>query len=423
VLAAAPAAVALLAWVKAAPAPFLHAAWRAAPRAGPAVVRRAEAVGTETAKPPPMSDAGVYVTEVDPITGEVDMSGLPNAMGVYAVFDDASRLQYVGLSKQIKRSVEGHAKMIGATEAGALIASVKCLEMPDESTAALKATWERWIREHMDEGGEVPPGNLPEGAPGADPRWRAKPSSARPPLSLAGVAGITTMSEAVEAVRTAVERHPVLLFMKGTPAMPQCGFSARSVGILSSIGVPFDTVNVMDEVANTGVREGVKQYSDWPTIPQLFVNGQLVGGADIIGEMQASGQLEQTLKSAVAGGSGAGAEAVESQASAKAVPEGEVRLIEDPSRPVASLLSRTLDDAFQLHTLRIVDESSQHEGDAGALEMGLTSESHFRVEVVAPEFDGLSPVQRQQKVFNALTDVMPRIHALSLVTRTPAELA
>merc|ERR1740122_777432 len=99
----------------------------------------------------------------------------------------------------------------------------------------------------------------------------------------------------MEAIREAVTKHPVLLFMKGTPVMPQCGFSARSVGILTSIGVPFDSVNVMDEVANPGVRDGVKEYSNWPTIPQLFVNGELIGGADIIAEMQATGQLEKTL--------------------------------------------------------------------------------------------------------------------------------
>jgi len=86
-------------------------------------------------------------------------------------------------------------------------------------------------------------------------------------------------------------------------------------------------------------------------------------------------------------------------------------------------MSLLLSQAFELRGLRIVDESAQHEGDPGALEMGLQGESHFRVELAAPEFEGLSPVQRQQRVFDSLADVMPRIHALSLVTRTPAEAA
>uniref|UniRef100_A0A7S4T569 BolA family transcriptional regulator n=1 Tax=Alexandrium monilatum TaxID=311494 RepID=A0A7S4T569_9DINO len=102
---------------------------------------------------------------------------------------------------------------------------------------------------------------------------------------------------------------------------------------------------------------------------------------------------------------------------------GVVALVDDPSRPTATQMSRILREAFELHALRITDESAQHEGDAGALEMGLTGESHFRVELAAPEFEGLSPVQRQQRVFDALGELMPRIHALSLVTRTPAEVS
>mmetsp|Transcript_47619 Transcript_47619/g.110300 ORF Transcript_47619/g.110300 Transcript_47619/m.110300 type:complete len:423 (-) Transcript_47619:59-1327(-) len=367
------------------------------------------------AAPTSLSEAGVFLTEVDAITGDVDVSGLPEAMGVYAVYDAESKLQYIGLSKQISKSVENHAQSLGA-EAGTLIASVKVLEMPDQPKEALKATWERWVKEHMDSGGEIPAGNLPENAVGADRRWRSRASQGKPPLNLGGVRGITTMAEALEAVKEAVASHPVVLFMKGTPAMPQCGFSARSVGIMNSVGVPFDTVNVLDDVANTGVREAVKQFSNWPTIPQLFVNGELVGGADIIGEMYESGKLESALKSSPTSGS-------EVAKSTAPISAGKVAVIDDPGRPVASSMSRILSEVFQLHTLQIVDESSQHEGDAGALEMGLTGESHFKVEIAAQDFEGLSPVQRQKKVFDALSDVMPRIHALSLVTRTPAEVS
>jgi len=246
-------------------------------------------------------------------------------------------------------------------------------------------------------------------------------------LNLAGTRGITTPAEAIEAVKGAVEKHPVVLFMKGTPVMPQCGFSARTVGIMREVGVPFETVDVMNEETNPGVRDAVKQFSNWPTIPQLFVNGQLVGGADIVGELYTTGELQQQLKTAASSGASGeerGSEAA-SKSNADSAPEttGEILLINDPSRPVASGVSKLLDENFKLHTLRIVDESSQHEGDAGALEMGLTSESHFRVEIVAPEFEGLTPVLRQQKVFEVLSGMMPKIHALSLVTKTPAELA
>jgi len=181
----------------------------------------------------------------------------------------------------------------------------------------------------------------------------------------------------------------------------------------------------MDMESNPGVRDAVKEFSNWPTIPQLFVKGQLMGGADIIAEMHASGQLETTLKEATLAterGSQDGADPKSDAAATRSFSAGEILLIDDPSRPTASLISRTLNNAFQLHSLRVVDESSYHEGDAGALEMGLTGESHFKLELSAPEFEGLSMLQRQQKVYSVLSEVMPRIHALSLVTRTPAEV-
>lgn len=370
----------------------------------------------------PMSDAGIFMTEVDPISGDVDTSGLPSEMGVYGIFSEDEKLQYIGLSRDIAKSVKGHVEALGIQDAGPLISSVYCLEMPGQSKDALKGTWERWIREYMDGGGEIPPGNLPESAPGADPRWRSRGANSKPQLSLAGVRGITSMQEAYDAVAKSVKTHPVLLFMKGSPAMPQCGFSARASGMLREIGVPYDSVNVLDEAANPGVRDAVKKFGNWPTIPQLYVGGELLGGADIISEMYASGDLEAELKKAISGQS-ATEESNEPEDDVQAAPTipGEVKLVDDPGRPTATAMSRALSANFQLQTLRIVDESSKNEGDQGALAMGLTSESHFRVEIVAPEFVGLSPVQRQQKVFDALAAVMPRIHALSLDTKAPAE--
>lgn len=131
----------------------------------------------------------------------------------------------------------------------------------------LKGTWERWIQEHAEAGGEIPAGNLPDHAPGADPRWRSKPVQLRAPLRLAGEHRIASSQEALDAVTQTVSDHPVVLFMKGTPAMPQCGFSAKSVGIISEMGIPFDSVNVLDDDANPGVRDAVKQFSNWPTLP------------------------------------------------------------------------------------------------------------------------------------------------------------
>ncbi|CAK9042826.1 unnamed protein product [Durusdinium trenchii] len=323
-------------------------------------------------------------------------------------------------SRNMQKSVATHAKAIGIKEVGDLIGSVRCAEMPDGSKEELKSTWEVWLKDHLGNGGEIPVGNLPENAPGADPRWRSKGAQAKPSLNLGGVAGIASQAEAMDAVRQAVEENPIVLFMKGTPAMPQCGFSARTSGLLREIGVPFETVNVLDEANNPGVREAVKEFGQWPTIPQLYVAGQLVGGADIVMEMYQQGELEQMLVMANEG-AGATGDAKGKSSSSAEYATGNVKLIDDPNRPTATDLCRALDKSFALVDLKVVDESAAHEGDAGALEMGLTSESHFSVTIVSPDFASLTRVQRQQKVYEALGGVMPRIHALSLVTRTPEE--
>lgn len=103
---------------------------------------------------------------------------------------------------------------------------------------------------------------------------------------------------AEEQIKETVTANDVVLFMKGTKAMPQCGFSNHVVGVLSAMGVEFQDVDVL---ADPAVRQGVKDYSDWPTIPQLYVKGEFVGGCDIISEMTMSGELDALLeKSGVA---------------------------------------------------------------------------------------------------------------------------
>ena len=90
-----------------------------------------------------------------------------------------------------------------------------------------------------------------------------------------------------------VAKSPVLLFMKGTPLFPQCGFSSRAVAILEHLNVPFDSVDVLQD---QGVRQGIKAFSDWPTIPQLYVKGEFVGGSDIMMEMYESGELAELVQ-------------------------------------------------------------------------------------------------------------------------------
>ena len=100
------------------------------------------------------------------------------------------------------------------------------------------------------------------------------------------------MSNAKERIDALVKSNAVVLFMKGSTLFPQCGFSSRAVSILDHLGVPFETVDVLQDQE---IRAGIKDYSDWPTIPQLYVKGEFVGGSDIMMEMFESGELQQLV--------------------------------------------------------------------------------------------------------------------------------
>ena len=101
------------------------------------------------------------------------------------------------------------------------------------------------------------------------------------------------MDEVVKLIDNQVKENAVMLYMKGTPQQPQCGFSLQAVRILNALGVDFSAVNVLEYPA---IREGIKVYSDWPTLPQLYVAGEFVGGCDIMTTMYQEGQLEQLFK-------------------------------------------------------------------------------------------------------------------------------
>ena len=102
------------------------------------------------------------------------------------------------------------------------------------------------------------------------------------------------MSDIQVWIKDTVTKNPVVLFMKGTADFPQCGFSGRAIQVLKACGVEnITTVNVLDDA---DVRQGIKNYSNWPTIPQLYVNGEFIGGSDIMSEMFESGELQTLLK-------------------------------------------------------------------------------------------------------------------------------
>lgn len=100
------------------------------------------------------------------------------------------------------------------------------------------------------------------------------------------------MSDATSRIDEIVRNKDVVLFMKGSALFPQCGFSSRAIAILDHLGVGYDTVDVLQDPE---VRQGIKEYSDWPTIPQLYVKGEFVGGSDIMMEMFEAGELQQLL--------------------------------------------------------------------------------------------------------------------------------
>ena len=100
------------------------------------------------------------------------------------------------------------------------------------------------------------------------------------------------MSEANQRIDEIVRQNDIVLFMKGTALFPQCGFSSRAVAILDHLGVSFETVDVLQDPE---IRQGIKEYSDWPTVPQLYVKGEFVGGYDIMMEMYEAGELQQLL--------------------------------------------------------------------------------------------------------------------------------
>ena len=103
------------------------------------------------------------------------------------------------------------------------------------------------------------------------------------------------MSEANTQIQDTVSGNDVVLFMKGTPLFPQCGFSSRAVAILDHCQVAFESVDVLQDME---VRQGIKDFSNWPTIPQLYIKGEFVGGSDIVSEMYENGELETMLREA-----------------------------------------------------------------------------------------------------------------------------
>lgn len=99
----------------------------------------------------------------------------------------------------------------------------------------------------------------------------------------------------IESIKSQISKDPIILYMKGTPEFPQCGFSANAVAVIQSYGKPFSFINILN---NPNIRSILPKYSNWPTFPQLYINGELIGGCDIILELHESGELKEIINAA-----------------------------------------------------------------------------------------------------------------------------
>lgn len=218
----------------------------------------------------------------------VDEDALPPKPGVYGVYDPAGELQFVGISRNVRASVEGHRRKVPANLCASVKVAVSDEEAPDRS--ALNNAWKSWMEEHIAATGKAPPGNV-----AGNHTWVGGAPQRPPDLRLTPGRHVQLTVPLEQLIDRLVKENRVVAFIKGSRSAPQCGFSQRVVGILEAHAADFVTVDVLDEEHNHGLRETLKAYSSWPTFPQVFVGGELVGGCDIVSSMAERGELAALL--------------------------------------------------------------------------------------------------------------------------------
>ncbi|KAL5806890.1 hypothetical protein ACOSQ4_029623 [Xanthoceras sorbifolium] len=217
-----------------------------------------------------------------PSMAEEVTAKLPSESGVYAVYDKNDALQFIGISRNIAASVFAHLKSVPE-----LCCSVKVGVVVEPDRSALTEAWKSWMEEHIKATGKVPPGNE-----SGNTTWvRQPPRKKKPDLRLTPGRNVQLTVPLEELIDKLVKENKVVAFIKGTRSAPLCGFSQRVIGILESEGVDYESLDVLDEEYNYGLRETLKKYSNWPTFPQIFVNGELIGGCDILSSMYEKGEL------------------------------------------------------------------------------------------------------------------------------------
>ena len=215
---------------------------------------------------------------------------IPSTPGIYAIYNDKNELQYIGLSRKISASIKMHCFELPA-ECG----FAKVLSMPEATKADLQDGWKRWVMQHVSEsGGTLPPGNMPKNELWAD---RKKRGPQKPSLRLTdGMSPDMSFDAMKPKIQEAIDTHKVVAFIKGTRGEPECGYSHRVVNALNSLLIDFETVNVLDDKYNPNLLYVMKEFSDWPTIPQVYANKEFLGGHDIIVKMFEKGDLKDALK-------------------------------------------------------------------------------------------------------------------------------
>ncbi|WOH02003.1 hypothetical protein DCAR_0521390 [Daucus carota subsp. sativus] len=211
---------------------------------------------------------------------------VPADAGVYAVYDENSEVQFIGISRNIAASVSTHRKSVPE-----LCSSVKVGVVEEPDRTALTQAWKSWMEEHIAVTGKIPPGNET-----GNTTWVRQAPKKKPDLKLTPGRNVQLTVPLEQLIDRLVKENKVVAFIKGSRSAPQCGFSQKVVGILESEGADYESVDVLDEEYNSGLRETLKKYSNWPTFPQVFVNGDLVGGCDILSSMHEKGELAGLLK-------------------------------------------------------------------------------------------------------------------------------
>lgn len=222
------------------------------------------------------------------IPGKGDLPAHWSKPGVYGVYDKAGELQYVASVLNVREAIDAHRIVINDSNR---VHSVRMIVVNNADEAPLDELAENWVRSTITIS-DPPPGNwdkapewhvVPEKIVGPDVMFRENPTD--PKLEIMHI----------------LQRHRIVLFMKGTSTQPMCGFSYQTLNILRDLaGDKLKLVNCLDAENNPGLRDAIKSFSEWPTIPQLYVNGDFVGGADIVASLAQSGELKSMIDEAAA---------------------------------------------------------------------------------------------------------------------------